>query len=131
MRSALGGSKEISRVGVQITRRVALNVERTDTGVRERLVGELPPEEVDDLKEFFACVEELRSAQFLQKGLGFKWKITFQTGDRPRNPEPLPEESHLREFLLLMRPFLLHEERTSFNQIRGILGRRLNHPFTR
>lgn len=66
------------------------------------LVGELTPEAVDDLKEFFACIEELRSAQFLQKGLGFKWKITFQTGDRPRNPEPLPEESHLREFLLLV-----------------------------
>jgi hypothetical protein len=118
-------------VGVLITRRVALNVQRTDNGSRERLVGELTSEEVDDLKEFFACVEELRSAQYLQKGLSFKWKITFQIGDRPRNREPLPDETQLREFLLLMRPFLLHEERTSFNQVRGILGRRLNHPFTR
>jgi hypothetical protein len=118
-------------VGVLITRRVALNVERTDNGARERLVAELSPEEVDDLREFFECVEDLRSAQLLQKGLGFKWKITFQAGDRPRNPEPLPEDAHLREFLLLKRPFIFHEERTSFNHIRGILGRRLNHPFTR
>jgi hypothetical protein len=113
-----------------ITNRVAMHVEHTDTGAREVITANLTREEADDLRDFNACVEELRSARLVQKGLGIKWSITFQTGDRPRNPEPLPEEIELREFLLVMRPFLLHRERTSFNQVRGLLRRRLNHPYT-
>lgn len=114
-----------------ISERVALRVRNTETDVEETVVGQLTAREVADLSDFLACVETLQSARFVRDGLAIEWAIEFNPGQPARNPHPLPDSTNLREFALVLRPFILDDEPTAFHRVRSLLVRKLDHPYTR
>ena len=57
-----------------------------------------------------------------------KLNISWTREDGFKSPPPLPPENHIREFLHVLRPFVLESENTYLPKVCGILARAINEP---
>ena len=81
------------------------------------------------LGEFATEAEALSRTRLLsQRGTSLKLSVMMDDNGVRYQSTGLPDADDFRACLLLMRPFVLEDERTHFPKIRNILARRLNHP---
>jgi hypothetical protein len=77
------------------------------------------------LQRFAKYENELSRAVFVQAGLPHSTSFSYsQAGGW--SPGDLPDDAQVREFLHLMRPFILESEDTYYHKVTGLLGRRLD-----
>jgi hypothetical protein len=81
------------------------------------------------LEEFATEAKTLSGARlFSHRGPSLTLSITVNEEGMQHEASGLPDPDDFRACLLLMRPFVLENERTYFHKIRNLLARRLTHP---
>jgi hypothetical protein len=108
-----------------------LQVSNQTTGESQHLVGTIGDDDWRALKRFAEFSRELDQAEYVKAGMPLNVHIAWsqESGFDPA-PE-LPPPGQLREFLHLLRPFLLENEPTRFLRICSILGKYFDHGFFR
>jgi hypothetical protein len=109
--------------------RYQISVEESDGQVTE-IGGQFADEVWSTLQRFRTFVEELNTAEYVQAGLPLKDVVKW-TAAEGWVPPQLPSSAVLREFLLMLRPFVLEREPTSVPRICRVLGYELQHPILR
>jgi hypothetical protein len=106
------------------------------TVVRLRLPGGTEIEHAcqwQTLERFAAYAHELTQCRVLSTDWGpFRFSVSGNEDGVMFEPTSMPDADDFRALLLLMRPFVLQDEQTSFFKVRNILERRLSdHPALR
>jgi hypothetical protein len=102
---------------------------KPDSTAEEICEGAIPDEDWAIAVEFREYALELESAEWVKSGLdaGYDVKFSADSGTVVEVPKP-PTDTAVREVLLLLRPFILDDEPTSFLRVLGILRRYMSHP---
>jgi hypothetical protein len=91
--------------------------------------GLIPDEDWDRLIAFRDHATELQSSEWVKAGLDKDYSVRSDAAGRPIVDVPgRPTDAAVRELLLLLRPFVLQKEATSFLRVLGVLRRYLKHP---
>lgn len=96
-------------------------------GIRRDYEGEFTEDEHATLNRFVECEEELATSEYVKAGMPLEGKIAWDADTGFAAPT-LPPAAQIREFLHLLRPFLLEKEPTAFNRVRGLVARRYVDP---
>jgi hypothetical protein len=86
------------------------------------------PDEWQRLDRFISYARDLTKTTLLSTDWALKFSISADEDGARFEGTSLPDPDHFRALLLLMRPFVLQHEETSFERVVNILARRLDHP---
>ena len=112
-------------------KKASLRLTNLHTNEQFDVDAEIPAEEWEVLLEFAQCADKLAQSEFVRAGMPSHYEIHWDQKTGFSNPVGRPPDAYVHEFLLLLRPLILGEERVSFEKAAGILGRRLAHPEAR
>lgn len=113
------------------TRKTELKLRTSEGGEAEIIPIQLEESEWDRLEEFVRLVQRAESSQMVQQGRGLQLRVTWEQEDGLRMSSQLPPESEISEFLHLLRPLILQNERASFLNTAALLGRRIDNSSVR
>lgn len=102
-----------------------------ETGETHQVVFSFPEEEVALLSEFLEEAGSIAEIPVIRAGLDSSLHIAWSKEEGVRIDLSLPPLADLAAVLHKLRPFILKKEPFSFEQICGILGRRIESPFVR
>jgi hypothetical protein len=89
--------------------------------------GAFEDAEVEQLMAFLEAAEVLADAEYVKQRMPLEGKISWDEASGFKSPS-LPPAIHEREFLYVVRPFLLQKEPTNVERIRSLLKRRYVDP---
>ena len=102
---------------------------RGDSRVEEICEGSIPDDEWARALTFRDCAKQLDKAEWVKIGLDAEYTVAFERGAEAvvemSNP---PRDAAVRELLMLLRPFILEREPTSFLRVLGTFRRHIRHP---
>jgi hypothetical protein len=96
------------------------------TGTTQYVTGEFTSDEWAALQRFAEFEEELSRTEYVAARMPLDGKVSWDEESRWHQPA-LPAPSVTREFLLMLRPFLLESEPTSFYKVLNIVSRRYDN----
>jgi hypothetical protein len=108
-----------------------LRLENTRTGEVAELAGAIDDAHWKILKRFTEFAAELDEAQYVKLQMPLRFAITWNHETGFEKPTDLPPAQQVREFLHLLRPFLLEDEPTNFLKVCNIFAKYFDHPLFR
>ena len=106
---------------------VRLTIQNSLTGATEEVVATFSADDWSTLRDFVVFSADLRRASLLnrKRTTGFRFAVS---GDESLCDATDPE---LSEMAMLLRPFLLNDERTNFLRVANTVGGAIAHPYLR
>lgn len=108
-----------------------ISITENGSGTSRKLEADFTEEEVALLEDYLANVERLLESRIVRDGTGGTLRFKFNQESGPSFDVSLPEEDHILALLHRLRRFILHDERSSYNRVTGIVGKRFNDPAIR
>jgi hypothetical protein len=105
--------------------RLALQIEGQST---IQIEGEFLDNEFKILEMYLMQYDELARSGPLQRGIPCRFALNFNEIDGLSSSSELPSKDDLSILLHQLRPFILHNEPASFNQVCGILKKQFSDP---
>ena len=105
---------------------IEIHLRTPEGAVDESLTVQLTDDEVERLRNFSRLMSRLASTQLVNRGIPAITKMQYAEGAMHFVCEQY-SNGELHELLHVLRPLILQEERSSFQNIGAIVGRRLRH----
>jgi len=96
-----------------------------ETGDESTLTADFTSEEWDTLEDYLEYLGELQETALMQAGVPIALEMRGDRSGVVQISTELPPWDDVIVFLHRLRPFILHNEHSSFNRVRGILGKKL------
>lgn len=101
-----------------------ISVTDKKSGETQEVHADFEDEEVMLLEDFLTNIHRLLESKLIQEGAFGNLRLKFNKDTGFTFEVNLPEEDHILALLHRLRRFILNDERSSYNRVTGIIGRR-------
>ena len=103
---------------------ISIHLKDKSTAVEEYATAEFEDNEVALFEDYLLNTERLLQSAIIREGMPGNLKINYSKATGLTCEINLPDEDNILAFLHRMRRFILNDERSSYNRVTGIIGRR-------